>query len=252
MGGEHSAVTRCLRSSGGSSPRGRGTLQPHLDHVSPVRFIPAWAGNTQPTGSAAHARPVHPRVGGEHDAIPAGGREVRGSSPRGRGTRYVLAEMITEERFIPAWAGNTVPRVPGASRGAVHPRVGGEHDLKAIGAEAANGSSPRGRGTRGTGHPASRSRRFIPAWAGNTRSAGRRAAAATVHPRVGGEHEIFWFAAQMNRGSSPRGREHFVEVLVTASFSRCQKMYRCSGYVCTPSGAVGVAPWREGTSSKPS
>ena len=72
-------------------------------------------------------------------------------------------------RFIPAWAGNTLRHHGLTGLDTVHPRVGGEHSTKSESNEPRSGSSPRGRGTRmlqGT---------FV-------------AAIRPVHPRVGGEH----------------------------------------------------------------
>ena len=48
--------------------------------------------------------------------------------------------------------------------------------------------------------------RFIPAWAGNTRTGGRRHFWGPVHPRVGGEHLAYVTLWQCYYGSSPRGR----------------------------------------------
>ncbi len=48
--------------------------------------------------------------------------------------------------------------------------------------------------------------RFIPAWAGNTRSLTGRAARQPVHPRVGGEHSCSSWYLMTHSGSSPRGR----------------------------------------------
>ena len=49
-------------------------------------------------------------------------------------------------------------------------------------------------------------RRFIPARAGNTARALRRACSRPVHPRAGGEHAVSNFSASRIPGSSPRGR----------------------------------------------
>ena len=55
--------------------------------VPSLRFIPAWAGNASPDSRGNHARPVHPRVGGERlRCVESPPRRI-GSSPRGRGTR---------------------------------------------------------------------------------------------------------------------------------------------------------------------
>ena len=190
----------------GSSPRGRGTLQVGLDPAPPLRFIPAWAGNTSTAACRPDRPPVHPRVGGEHRTILAGGILLGGSSPRGRGTHAFAPPGAVHGRFIPAWAGNT-PIRPGPARSAtLHPRVGGEHTLDAKTPRLADGSSPRWRGTQFRVDLLLERFRFIPAWAGNTPvpDAGNRSSA--VHPRVGGEHSRCVASIRAMAGSSPRGR----------------------------------------------
>ena len=103
-------------------------------------------------------RSVHPRVGGEHVDL----RTVRPAAherfiPAWAGNTLRLGKsgdsVRAPIRFIPAWAGNTgsnLDRVEPATH-TVHPRVGGEHPSD-IGPRDANVWS-----------------RFIPAWAGNTR-----------------------------------------------------------------------------------
>ena len=85
-GGERGACLLGLLKAIGSSPRGRGTLTESQKKCQFLRFIPARAGNARGEPTAASARPVHPRAGGErllHDLWDWG---IDGSSPRGRGT----------------------------------------------------------------------------------------------------------------------------------------------------------------------
>ena len=149
---------------------------------------------------------VHPRVGGEHADDPDDPRRGNGSSPRGRGTLELALSARRPDRFIPAWAGNTVPAALFHRNISVHPRVGGEHAPQRRLVSGRHGSSPRGRGTPLTAEEQRQIDRFIPAWAGNTPKIGRNNLTQTVHPRVGGEH---WpLATHVNTviGSSPRGR----------------------------------------------
>ena len=136
--------------------------------------------------SAPLLMPGHPRMGGEHRVFLSASTCVRGSSPRGRGTRLLSEQAIHNLRVIPAWAGNTP--CPGRSRPrrAGHPRVGGEHYKYPGIPSATGGSSPRGRGTPCTS------------------TSGRRS--TTGHPRVGGEHLRSLREVAGERGSSPRGR----------------------------------------------
>ena len=152
----------------GSSPRGRGTRSPCPLRRPTNRFIPAWAGNTGLDRGRLGSQSVHPRVGGEHSYQPMSARARGGSSPRGRGTPCTRSRPAGQERFIPAWAGNTAPGPRSAWGPSVHPRVGGEHLRLEPSEYPRTGSSPRGRGTRAALAQLRPYRRFIPAWAGNT------------------------------------------------------------------------------------
>ena len=65
VGGEQNGRLVHSHVNPGSSPRGRGTV-PH-DPVNSVaiRFIPAWAGNSDALSIHLVPCSVHPRVGGE-------------------------------------------------------------------------------------------------------------------------------------------------------------------------------------------
>ena len=149
---------------------------------------------------------VHPRVCGEHSDHLQRRPPDRGSSPRVRGTlaRAQLQDSI--RRFIPACAGNTSRISPARSSRPVHPRVCGEHIESHPDRLAADGSSPRVRGTRRPRPRRGRAPRFIPACAGNTARPSGRSATFPVHPRVCGEHERFDVTHASLSGSSPRVR----------------------------------------------
>jgi len=89
---------------------------------------------------------------------------------------------------------------------AVHPRVGGEHGGSFEQLQVDHGSSPRGRGTLRELNAVVETRRFIPAWAGNTLMRCPSSIIQTVHPRVGGEHLCDTLVRGFDDGSSPRGR----------------------------------------------
>ena len=207
VGGEHSLSRTRPSWSIGSSPRGRGTPIGRNRPRPGVRFIPAWAGNTPSRQAAVPSPPVHPRVGGEHELVIVPPIVPVGSSPRGRGTRWLLIRHTVSSGFIPAWAGNTrMTTTSACASTVVHPRVGGEHNRWTERRPPPEGSSPRGRGTQQEGRRYQSDRRFIPAWAGNTPSAGPRERREPVHPRVGGEHRNGTPVGRSTAGSSPRGR----------------------------------------------
>ena len=190
VGGEHSRIGKDFRSVAGSSPRGRGTRHDSTGHRVLPRFIPAWAGNTGSGCVQSGQAPVHPRVGGEHRSS-AGEQNARdGSSPRGRGTPAQAVGHGIPDRFIPAWAGNTISACAIRRTTPVHPRVGGEHSSPLEITDDVLGSSPRGRGTHPNDPVPTRRRRFIPAWAGNTIAPKGYRRRNPVHPRVGGEHGL--------------------------------------------------------------
>ena len=206
VGGEQPIPSTRPNSASGSSPRGRGTgSRSHI--AAPChRFIPAWAGNSLQRCSNPHRGAVHPRVGGEQSAVNDESASLAGSSPRGRGT--VLAEIAARlaERFIPAWAGNSLRSSNRWRCKSVHPRVGGEQCRSTSILPQGRGSSPRGRGTELFLHPGIRIGRFIPAWAGNRQHHQGLGASPAVHPRVGGEQTVQLCARLQLGGSSPLGR----------------------------------------------
>ncbi len=155
------------RESAGSSPRLRGTVPPEPGLPGQFRFIPAPAGNRRLSLNAPCTNSVHPRACGEQPLRDITVAVHVGSSPRLRGTDLLGAERDVRIRFIPAPAGNSHLLRPKHYHSTVHPRACGEQagNVNAIG--AANGSSPRLRGTVLPKLPRGLANRFIPAPAGN-------------------------------------------------------------------------------------
>ena len=94
----------------GSSPRVRGTAQQDIACIGVQRFIPACAGNSAGADAAEPAGSVHPRVCGEQTGTSPNAASASGSSPRVRGTGFFAADRPSLARFIPACAGNRLPR----------------------------------------------------------------------------------------------------------------------------------------------
>ena len=152
-------------------------------------------------------RAVHPRACGEHFHERDGAGWGVGSSPRLRGT-HVGFTQCTGARY------GSSPRLRGTRQGMdqlpflspVHPRACGEHLSPPRKGPTAPGSSPRLRGTP-LHHPGrQRSRRFIPAPAGNTTSLYPPHHGVAVHPRACGEHASRSACTRRCFGSSPRLR----------------------------------------------
>ena len=200
--GEHSASFGVL----GSSPRMRGTLRRAFRKFRRLGIIPAYAGNTQPVSPCRQCNRDHPRVCGEHndDTTPDYG-DV-GSSPRMRGTPFVVIAVTVWRGIIPAYAGNTLPVLPNPFSPRDHPRVCGEHGEIDVCMAGNMGSSPRMRGTPHDVDHGAPELGIIPAYAGNTITLSAMHEAYWDHPRVCGEHAT-GASTQVNcTGSSPRMR----------------------------------------------
>ena len=148
----------------------------------------------------------HPRVCGERDLEQADNSSINGSSPRVRGTAVRACRGVRDPRFIPACAGNGTSCTPCTSTRSVHPRVCGERPVEARIYSPPGGSSPRVRGTGGTGACGWRGCRFIPACAGNGSASPCPTRPTPVHPRVCGERGPENRAVLRAVGSSPRVR----------------------------------------------
>ncbi len=151
---------------------------------------------------------AHPRMGREQDVQGLLSGTYGGSSPHGRGTASLHIARKDMARFIPAWAGNSLPlplALPLALH-PVHPRMGGEQGLGYDRRDYIHGSSPHGRGTGVDDVCCRYVARFIPAWAGNSMAYHPLHSGRPVHPRMGGEQGIVQDMKTGKRGSSPHGR----------------------------------------------
>ena len=99
-----------------------------------------------------------------------------------------------------------MPGAPSCVPTAVHPRECGERQADQRAQSAADGSSPRVRGTPGHDPHGPRPRRFIPASAGNACASWPTPPAAPVHPRECGERSAGVSTPDCVYGSSPRVR----------------------------------------------
>ncbi len=189
-------------------------------------FIPAYTGDTLRPKRAALATPVHPRAHGGYLEIFGARPQAIGSSPHARGILRAKDQSAGILRFIPAYTRDTFPISRAWLRRAVHPRVRGEYKSEKQEVWCVYGSSPRTRGilegkqnrvkrlgssprTRGILLSVGRVQtptRFIPAYAGDTRSGSLRCQGTPVHPRVRGGYPIGLPRNEYRRGSSPRTR----------------------------------------------
>ena len=190
MGGENFSAWCSSERRSGSSPRGRGKLEPLVAERTPLGLIPAWAGKTHRMIALLPAFPAHPRVGGENAVLGMISMQLYGSSPRGRGKPDPRPRRHPSE-----WA---------------HPRVGGENPATSSSQASQGGSSPRGRGKPVLHQARDAVPRLIPAWAGKTWDQMLPEARSAAHPRVGGENHARSSPTRTRAGSSPRGRGKLV------------------------------------------
>ena len=145
---------------------------------------------------------------------------VVGSSPRVRGTAIPDARWFFADRFIPACARNRIRSAKPYRMKSVHPRVCGEQKCDSEIGDAANGSSPRVRGTDLKKRFAILIRRFIPACAGNRWRKLNSHTIPPVHPRVCGEQIELDIHRILVCGSSPRVRGTVARPLGSRSCNR--------------------------------
>ncbi len=132
----------------GSSPLTRGTPYAYDIKDLSQRFIPAYAGNSCSNCFDSWTTAVHPRLRGELVMKRSSREGQSGSSPLTRGTHLRPSPLSRYYRFIPAYAGNSLPGFFALSKRSVHPRLRGELARKLQLIE----NNPR----------------FIPAYAGNS------------------------------------------------------------------------------------
>ena len=188
MRGEHRNTSPTHAAASGSSPHARGTLYHDNSKTIIERFIPACAGNTCFATPSMAVSMVHPRMRGEHARWAGADVRAVGSSPHARGTPGGNWHFRGAHRFIPACAGNTSVQGEGRGKGAVHPRMRGEHTGHSGRLTSSAGSSPHARGTLTRTCTVSVMSWFIPACAGNTFQSRPRKYCTAVHPRMRGEH----------------------------------------------------------------
>ena len=154
---------------------------------------------------------VYPRWRGELFCALAFCWLSRGLSPLARGTLCRCQHCWRVIRFIPAGAGNTVPRIISLSSSTVYPRWRGEHSASLMPIIGLGGLSPLARGTHQRYRLQLTGSRFIPAGAGNTRTARRSHTPKSVYPRWRGEHWCDSNCRTERRGLSPlaRGTLHY-------------------------------------------
>ncbi|CAK0678187.1 hypothetical protein FGAF1140_09780 [Escherichia coli] len=204
----------------GLSPLARGT--PILEFViwTPMRFIPAGAGNSSSAFLCAVSKSVYPRWRGELSTIYPPLLNGTGLSPLARGTLPLVSCRPRKNRFIPAGAGNSNSYTDKSSKQTVYPRWRGELAVPLHQRVQNPGLSPLARGTRCCLYRTLRESRFIPAGAGNSATRWQSSYPTTVYPRWRGE---LFFQLQhccCIDGLSPLARGTLNQVVVLSAAGR--------------------------------
>ncbi len=217
--GEHDKSLTKNNSTPGLSPLARGTHHYFGKSVIKNRFIPAGAGNTYRSNGRNTEFSVYPRWRGEHSTTENLYESNSGLSPLARGTLAKQTSGYAWCRFIPAGAGNTKFILINTAFVSVYPRWRGEHFTTIGGHATAHGLSPLARGTQIWGAPLMKSKRFIPAGAGNTAADSRAGHHRPVYPRWRGEHQLSDVSLAWRHGLSPlaRGTPVHIRFLVARS-----------------------------------
>ncbi len=207
------------------------------------RSIPACAG--EPTGATripVHAT-VYPRVCGGTLAVPSRMYSRLGLSPRVRGNRRRRRRQIRTKRSIPACAGEPYPPPSVAAAPPVYPRVCGGTDTTELALVIWFGLSPRVRGNL-VGTPLTgKTRRSIPACAGEPSKGCGDNGLGRVYPRVCGGTWVIWWGGGKRRGLSPRVRGNRGCRAVVRTISR--SIPACAGeplYIIVRTTATRVYP----------
>ena len=190
----------------GSSPLARGPLNARVDHDVPAGLIPARAGTTLRTASAAHRARAHPRSRGDHGGDTRLFQRGRGSSPLARGPRPRRSATTCRPGLIPARAGTTISHASNSSISRAHPRSRGDHRRRAELSHSGAGSSPLARGPRFNGRVNISPIGLIPARAGTTCFRGQNLSGIRAHPRSRGDHLPIRGLIFIMAGSSPLAR----------------------------------------------
>ena len=141
--------------------------------LSGTGFTPAYAGNTCSAGHTSATPQVHPRIRGEYSRGSSDSRFCSGSPPHTRGIPCDRSHNSVNLGFTPAYAGNTLVRLPAPVLTEVHPRIRGEYSQSQRVLIPGLGSPPHTRGIPDVSDTHAITARFTPAYAGNTNAVGQ-------------------------------------------------------------------------------
>ncbi len=235
--GDHITSAMFQAGTGGSSPPARGPPR-HSRIKNKIRgLIPACAGTTSSRQCFGRGGRAHPRLRGDHSALPGEIVSTVGSSPPARGPQRNRITRSQPSGLIPACAGTTWEASSLDSHVEAHPRLRGDHSQTLLFSLPVGGSSPPARGPpRG---PCShiQAHRLIPACAGTTISGRHSIVIETAHPRLRGDHFSCVPSTRASSGSSPPARGPLLRFIRKAPTNRL--IPACAG--TTPGSSMKLA-----------
>ena len=131
---------------------------------------------------------------------------LAGSPPHVRGPPMILYHKYTVFGITPACAGTTKLWRNILRKKRDHPRMCGDHQATFTDPRVISGSPPHVRGPHRFRVDKRKPRGITPACAGTTNIFHMKALACGDHPRMCGDHAVFWFRAVSPRGSPPHVR----------------------------------------------
>ena len=190
----------------GLSPPTRGILGQSTTPARRRRSIPAYAGDPHHSGGSPHSVEVYPRLRGGSADTPGLASSKAGLSPPTRGILRQGAVDRLNERSIPAYAGDPMAIPTLMTRRKVYPRLrGGSTSPKCL-CRGIQGLSPPTRGIPHHALPRRRSRRSIPAYAGDPPAPSTVSLSLTVYPRLRGGSLSIGASKDSASGLSPPTR----------------------------------------------
>jgi len=174
------------KTSGGLSPRVRGSRPVACTGCCGRRSIPACAGEPMSDHVSSSVFKVYPRVCGGAVKLMDWHKYTSGLSPRVRGSPGKIKENSLPNGSIPACAGEPRSAARRSGRSQVYPRVCGGARLRPQLAGGQEGLSPRVRGSRTSSPKSSVFIGSIPACAGEPIVMKGEPEVTEVYPRVCG------------------------------------------------------------------
>ena len=186
--GAHIGPRRPSPLTWGSSPRMRGSRSYGKRTYHQEGIIPAHAGLTSSCDKPSSRLRDHPRACGAHGGLSDSVSQLKGSSPRMRGSLLGKLFRFFQAGIIPAHAGLTQSGRPRSQVPWDHPRACGAHRCVLSAFSVSSGSSPRMRGSRFQPSVLPALPGIIPAHAGLTQGHGHGGRGERDHPRACGAH----------------------------------------------------------------